>query len=175
MSSILTTPLKDWIASVFRFETGTATGSYKAVQDGAGNTLALEVSTSGVKSTGDLDADGDANITGVVTAGSYQGDGSAMSGVAKSTRTIATKSADYTTTANDDIVFADTGGITINLLAAASYTNQIFVIKNLAGTSITVDPNASETIDDAATKTLNQFESIEIISDGSNWHILASN
>jgi hypothetical protein len=47
-------------------------------------------------------------------------------------------------------------------------------IKNVSATaSLTVDPNSTETIDGATTYTLNvQYQSLTIVSDGSNWHII---
>jgi hypothetical protein len=64
--------------------------------------------------------------------------------------------------------------LTVNLPAAASSSGQVYNIKNIgSGTTITIDPNASETIDGATTYTLTtQYESVSIQCDGSNWFIL---
>jgi hypothetical protein len=54
----------------------------------------------------------------------------------------------------------------------------VYVIKKVSGASLNVviDPNASENIDGANTKTLTlQYESIMIQCDGSNWFILSKN
>lgn len=65
---------------------------------------------------------------------------------------------------------------TVNLPAAANATGCRFSIKrtNAGANTVVVDGNGAETIDGAATKTLaSQYACIEVVSDGSNWHILA--
>ena len=64
--------------------------------------------------------------------------------------------------------------LTVNLPAAASNTGRIYNIKNIgAAATITIDPNASETIDGATTYTLTtQYESVTLQCDGSAWFIL---
>ena len=84
--------------------------------------------------------------------------------------------ADYTITMNDSILLCDsTGGdITITLLPAAKLIyKKITVKKTVAANNVIIDGDGSETIDGAATKTIsNQWESLTIISDGSNWYII---
>jgi hypothetical protein len=63
--------------------------------------------------------------------------------------------------------------ITINLPAASA--GQRFEIKKIdaSANAVTIDGNASETIDGALTATLTtQYESITIVSDGTNWFIV---
>ena len=70
---------------------------------------------------------------------------------------------------------ATSGGITITLPAASDNNRRIYNIKKTdsSGNAITIDANSSETIDEDTTKSLNlQYESLTIICDGSNWHIL---
>jgi hypothetical protein len=64
--------------------------------------------------------------------------------------------------------------LTVNLPAAASNTGRIYNIKNIgAAATITIDPDASETIDGATTYTLTtQYESVTIQCDGTAWFIL---
>jgi hypothetical protein len=65
------------------------------------------------------------------------------------------------------------GTFTVSLPAAASNTGRIYNIKNIGVGTITVDPNAAETIDGAATYTLStQYESITIQCNGTAWFIL---
>jgi hypothetical protein len=66
------------------------------------------------------------------------------------------------------------GGITITLPTAVSNAGMVFTIFKVdsAAGAVTVDANASETINGDLTYALkNQFEMIEIESDGSNWLI----
>ncbi len=90
---------------------------------------------------------------------------------------LVTKTADYTATALDHtiLVNATSGNVTITLPAAATVQHQILVIKRLdsSANTITIDANASETIDGQTTTTLrDQYNAITIQSDGSNWFIL---
>jgi hypothetical protein len=64
--------------------------------------------------------------------------------------------------------------LTVNLPAAASNTGRIYNIKNIgAAATITIDPDASETIDGATTYTLTtQYESVTLQCDGTAWFIL---
>ncbi len=70
---------------------------------------------------------------------------------------------------------ATSGAITVTLPDASNNNRRIYNIKKTdsSGNSITIDGNASETIDGILTKSLDvQYESLTIICDGSNWYIL---
>tara|TARA_R110002126_G_scaffold172712_6_gene321515 strand:- start:1803 stop:2534 length:732 start_codon:yes stop_codon:yes gene_type:complete len=76
---------------------------------------------------------------------------------------------DYTL---DDLVLVS-GTTTLTLPAAA--TRMQFVIKKTDSnaTTVTLDGNASETIDGGVTFTMTeQYSSVTICSDGSNWHVI---
>ena len=92
---------------------------------------------------------------------------------------ITTKAITYTAAAGDHtIICNNSGAITINLPAAAGCSGRIYVVKKISGAAlnVTIDPNASETVDGAATRVLTtQYESVMIQSDGSNWFILSKN
>jgi hypothetical protein len=90
-----------------------------------------------------------------------------------------TKTAGYTATDTDEIIFVDStsGAITIALPTAVGRAGKRYDIKDWKGTSatnnITVDPNGTETIDGATTKVLaTAYASITVISDGANWGII---
>lgn len=93
---------------------------------------------------------------------------------------ITTKTTTYTTTISDYMVIGNHAStdFTITLHAASTAYDgtagigQVMQIKNIGVAIVTVDGNASETIDGNLTVTLNQYDSITIVSDGSNWHIL---
>lgn len=79
--------------------------------------------------------------------------------------------------ATDYTILADaTGGnITVTLPAAASHSGRVYNVKKTDSNAntVTLDGNASETIDGATTYALSaQYEALTIQSDGSNWHIL---
>ena len=65
--------------------------------------------------------------------------------------------------------------ISVNLPAAATAgTGHKYQIKNLAASyTLTIDPSGAETIDGSATFAISsQYESITIVTDGSNWFII---
>lgn len=86
------------------------------------------------------------------------------------------KTSNYTATAADTLILCDsTSAFTVTLPAAASSTGKTLIIKKTTSdfNAVTIDGNASETIDGATTTTINtQYESLEIACDGSNWHIV---
>lgn len=94
-------------------------------------------------------------------------------------RSYVTKTANYTMTENDYTVLCDTtsGGFTITLPAASGCAGRIYCIKKTIGNSgvnnVTIDGNASETIDGLTTISLQCRSSVIIQSDGSNWWVLA--
>lgn len=80
-------------------------------------------------------------------------------------------------TINDDVLLMDmTGGaFTLTLPTAVGNTGKVFFIKKIdSSLNIgTIDGDGTETIDGVTTKKLNtQYESWEIVSDGSNWLVL---
>ncbi len=81
------------------------------------------------------------------------------------------------TAALDHVILCDASGgaFTVTLPAASGATGRVYHIKKTDSSTnaVTVDGNASETIDGGTTATIAaQFESIMIVCDGSNWHII---
>lgn len=74
------------------------------------------------------------------------------------------------------ILCSASGGLfTVTLPTAVGLLGKIYNIKKTdsTGNAVTIDGNASETIDGDTTKALNlQYESLTIQSDGTNWHII---
>lgn len=91
------------------------------------------------------------------------------------TKTITNANSPYTLTSDDHMVFADatSGPITVVTPAAASYTDQSWIVKKTDSSSnaVTLDGNSSETIDGQATISF-ILGGYEIISDGTNWEII---
>lgn len=92
---------------------------------------------------------------------------------------VASKTTTYTATANDDVILADASGgsWTLTLPAAASNTGKVYHVKKTdSGTNtVTVDGNASETINGATTVILKvQNEVLSIVSNGTNWDIVTT-
>jgi hypothetical protein len=92
---------------------------------------------------------------------------------------INTTTTPYNIAAKDYTILMDAtaGNKTVNLPAASSHTNRILVIKKIdsSANTVTIDGNASETIEGATTKVLTtQYESVMIQCDGSNWFIIGN-
>jgi hypothetical protein len=97
--------------------------------------------------------------------------------------TVLTKTSNYTVTSSDRNslieVNATTGSLEITLPSAATLENGFVVsIKKIDSTTntVTIDPVGSETIDGQTTVVLaNQYDTINLVSNGVNWLILAKN
>lgn len=131
-------------------------------------TLTNTVTMSGIASTTTANVLYFNSSTGAVTYGA------APSG---SPYSVTNKTATYTETATSGTVIVKcdttTGAFTINLPTAVGNTATI-IVKKIAGTgAVTIDGNASETIDGGATAIINKvYESITLISDNLNWQIV---
>jgi hypothetical protein len=77
----------------------------------------------------------------------------------------------YTVTANDYLIDCTSNTFTVTLPTAVGIDGKIYVVKNSGSGTITVDPNGSQTIDGALTKTLSPGDVLQITSDGVNWKI----
>lgn len=85
-----------------------------------------------------------------------------------------TKSANYTVTTSDHHISVDTsGGSRTMSLPALSGVNQNVVysfVKTSASNNLVLDPNSSETIDGASTKTVTALNArVDIVSNGTQW------
>ncbi len=92
----------------------------------------------------------------------------------------AVKTGAYTTLKTDRLVLVDSSGgvITITLAPAADMTGKHQAVK-MVGTgtnAVTLDGNASETIDGSTTDANldAQYDVTDMMSDGSNWHIMST-
>jgi hypothetical protein len=92
----------------------------------------------------------------------------------------ASKTTTYTATGTDRVIpcSASGGAWTLTLPAAASHAGRMYTFIKTDSTfnAVTLDGNASETIDGATTKKLcTQYDTRTIVSDGSNWFTVARN
>jgi hypothetical protein len=109
-------------------------------------------------------------------ADSAQANGVTWASVAGSALAVTTKTTTYTATTSDDVILCTSGSAwTLTLYAASGNSGKTLTIKKTSSdtNAITIDGNASETIDGVTTTTINsQYETLKIICDGSNWHIV---
>lgn len=95
----------------------------------------------------------------------------ALKTLGASLNTVTAKSSAYTVIATDRGVLLDcTGTFTLTLTAAATLANGfVFGLRNSGTGVITIDPNAAELIDGAATVTLGAGDSCLVVCDGAAW------
>lgn len=92
---------------------------------------------------------------------------------------VVSKTANYTVTSSDDLILCDSSGgaFTLTLPTAVGIGGRVYKFRKTDSTfatanAITISAGAS-TIDGSSSTTLNtQYETLEIISDGSNWHVV---
>lgn len=110
----------------------------------------------------------------IVTDGSGNLSFDSVSG--SSILSINSQTSGYTALTSDDVILASSAAFTVTLYTAVGNAGKQLIIKKTDSSLtniITIDGNASETIDGDTTTTLNtEGEAIRIVSDGSNWQIL---
>jgi hypothetical protein len=87
------------------------------------------------------------------------------------------KTTTATLTLKEEVVTANanSAAFTITLPTAVGNSGKVFIVKKIDSTfnAVTIDGNASETIEGSTTTTLNtQNECLTIVSDGANWRIV---
>ena len=91
---------------------------------------------------------------------------------------IRSVSADTTLDSRDCVVLVDATAAarTITLPAASGLGGRVYTVKKIAGAAgntVTVDGSGAETIDDAANFVItNQYDSVTVVCDGSEWWVL---
>ena len=111
------------------------------------------------------------NVAGALT---WNGTDISAGGGGGGISSIVTKTGDYTADTDDDMILCNAAALTITLYAASGNSGEVLYIKNIHATGVaTIDANGSETIDGALAKYITtQYESLTIVCDGSNWHII---
>ena len=85
-----------------------------------------------------------------------------------------TVTATYTILDNDAIVLGN-GTFAVTLPFAKPSTNRSLVIKNIGSGTVTVTAQSGEFIDGDATYPMAaQYDTVQIISDGTDWHIVST-
>jgi trimeric autotransporter adhesin len=92
---------------------------------------------------------------------------------------IVTKTSNYTATANDNTILANTqaGAVTITLPTAVGISGKLYTIKKIDSTAnvVTVNTTSSQTIDGSTSYTMNTaYSGVNIQSDNANWWIIAN-
>lgn len=87
-------------------------------------------------------------------------------------KAIVAKTTTYAAAKTDHIINATSGTFNVTLPTAVSDTGREFIVKNSGTGVITLDTTSSQTIDGATTRTLNQYDSLTVVSDGSNWIVI---
>lgn len=160
-----------------------AVGSYGYVDAGIGsdvltyiwdstdNDYVLQLGSSNAETTATIQAK---RPLKTVNGESLEGSGDVVTNGGKTV--VSNPTTPHTADKNEVILWdATSGNKVVNLPAASTSTNFVIDIKKTDSSSntVTIDGNASETIDGELTKILSsQYESITVICDGSNWFII---
>jgi hypothetical protein len=78
----------------------------------------------------------------------------------------------YTVGVNDYLVDVTANTVTVTLPTSVDIDGKNYVVKNSGSGIVTVSTTSGQTIDGSSSKTLRTNDSIEIVSDGSNWNIV---
>ena len=89
------------------------------------------------------------------------------------------QTSDYTASDEDLLIAvnATSAAVTVDLPTAAARKGRRYIVKKTDASAnlVTIDPAGSETIDGEATVSLaQQYAAREIVSDGTNWHIVSA-
>jgi hypothetical protein len=84
---------------------------------------------------------------------------------------LVNKSTNYTA-ASETIINCTANTFAVTLPTAVGVDGRHYVVKNSGTGVITVSTTSSQTIDGQLTQSLNQHDSISVVSDGTNWIII---
>ena len=79
----------------------------------------------------------------------------------------------YNIESTDYLINATSGTFVITLPTAVGISGKQYIIKNSGNGTITLETTSSQTIDGNVSITLIQNETVEVISDGSNWKVVS--
>lgn len=82
------------------------------------------------------------------------------------------KTSNYTATDADGIISCTSGSFTVTLPTSVARAGKQFTVKNAGTGRITVVCTSSQTIDGQLTQYLAQYDSMSVVSDGSNWLVI---
>lgn len=163
-----------WDTNVAMIEaTSDGTGSARtfAIGNGTGTSVA-EFSTAGLRTTPvKPKVDSSYDLGGV----SLRWRTTYTDGIATNVETFTAASDTLDAKNNVCLCNCTSNAITINLPAASTASGLQYQIKKTDSSTnaVTIDADGSETIDGAATQVINaQYQSLTVVSDGSNWHII---
>ena len=86
-------------------------------------------------------------------------------------RTYVAKTATYAAGTTDYVIDCTSGTFTVTLPTSVGMQGKVYNIKNSGTGTITVATTSSQTIDADTTKTLLQWDNLQIVSTGVNWII----
>lgn len=103
--------------------------------------------------------------------------GSLVRGIKPFGQALTSKTADYTVTANDEIILVDSSGglVTLTLPAVSGLSGKTYTIvkTDAAAIAVVIDGNSAELISGQLTQAIQeQFGVMRIICDGTAWYII---
>lgn len=88
---------------------------------------------------------------------------------------VATKTADYTATATDKVLVFNGSNLTATLPDPATVNKRLYKIKNIHSSALVVtSAGTSKTLDGAAYRVVQPYQTVEMFSDGAQWLLLTN-
>lgn len=88
---------------------------------------------------------------------------------------VATKTSDYTATATDKVLVFNGSNLTATLPDPATVNKRLYKIKNIHSSALVVtSAGTSKTLDGAAYRVVQPYQTVEMFSDGTQWLLLTN-
>jgi hypothetical protein len=140
---------------------------------GTGATDAFRVEDSSTTARFDVQNNGDTRISGTLNVGANAQSNSTLQVTGSFSAAYVAKTALYTLTSSDYIVEVTSGTHTQTLPTAVGITGRHYIITNSGTGVVTVGTTSSQTFVNVSatptTLTLNQFQTVTVVSNGANW------
>lgn len=175
ITSVLSSSLA--LGTTFTYDVGSATvglrSLYLGSNDAAAKSVRLIAGAVGTSYTLTLPT-AVPTLSGQVVSYTTGGVGSFVD---KNTLSVASPTTTYPITTSDEVVLASASGgaYSATLPNAVGVTGKVYTVKKTDSSvnAITIATTSSQTIDGVTTRTVTiQYESVTVVSDGSNWHII---
>ena len=163
--------------TVLGLNSGNISSSVKDVQDGDGNSTALQLSTTEVRSMGMVTSVGNANFGGTCTATSFNGSAAGLTALISTPVSYRTETANYPIVDGDEVVVMNGTSLSVTLPTAADNDGRRIVIVNKAATAVTLVVSGQTIIGSGTTtsvdRTLAAYSSVTLLCANSEFYIIA--
>lgn len=163
--------------TVLGLNSGNISNSVKDVQDGDGNSTALQLSTTEVRSRGTLKSVGNATFGGTCTATSFNGRAAGLTALISTPVSFSTETANYSIVDGDEVVVMNGTSLSVTLPTAGDNDGRRIVIVNKAATAVTLVVSGQTIIGGGTAtsvdRTLAAYSSVTLFCANSEFYIIA--